>query len=193
MTTDRRRQVLEAALFSPDLSYAEKVVMVVVVTIKPEYVNGERRHGSKAMAPDGKFSLHYDYLARATSKSTGAVKKVLRSLATHGHLDLVHEGTFGRPTAWQALVVRGAKNGRLTGGENGTPYGLGDWLIRGAETAPLTYKAPDHRDPPPASRVPTAALPQEEAATTEEPCRWHGFASCPPDCADHPHTREASA
>ncbi len=188
MSRDVRRAILESALFSPHLSYAEKVVMVVVVTIKAEYVDGVRRHGSKAMGPDGKFSLHNDYLARATSKSTGAVKKVLRSLAARGHLDLVHEGTYGRPSTWQALVVRGAKNGRLTGGENGTPYGLGEWFTRGAETAPLTYRTPDRRNPAPAGRVSPIAQGEVEAATGDA-CRWHGFAACPPDCADHPTTR----
>jgi hypothetical protein len=191
MRRDRRRAVLESALFSPELSYAEKVVMVVVATIRPEYANGKRRHGSKAMGPDGKFSLHLDYLARATTKSTGAVKKVLRSLAAQGHLDLVHEGTYGRPSTWQALVVRGAKNGRLTGGENGTPYGLADWLVRGAETAPLTYWTPDRRNPAPADCV-TGESQLEVDAATEDTCRWHGFASCPPDCADHSTTRRSA-
>jgi hypothetical protein len=193
---DSRRSVLESALFSPDLTPAEKVLMVVVVTIKPEYVDGELRHGSRAMGPNGKFSLHLDYLAAATSTSTEAVRKIQRSLARKHHLSLVHEARFGRPTTWQGLVVRGAKNGSLTGGEIGTPYGLGDWLVRGAESAPLTYKTPDRRNHETAPRVLPAT--ERQAVGTEEgsedhlvrsdltPCEWHGWSTCPPDCANHP-------
>jgi hypothetical protein len=202
VSRDRRQTVLESALFSPDLTYAEKAYMVVVSTIRAEHVDGVRRHGSKAMGHDGKFSLHLDYLAAAMSATPNAVRKLSRSLARKKHLSLVHEGTFGRPTTWQALVVRGAKNGRVTGGEIRTPYGIGDWLIRGAESAPLTYRTPDRRNPAPTSGLSPSTRGQVLAAKrTEHPgassentaCEWHGWEACPPDCANHPHDREEIA
>ena len=122
MNHDRRLRVLQAALFNPDLTYGERMFMTVVTTVKAEYLDGERRHGSKAMAPDGKFSLHLDYLAGALGTSEEGVRKLQRALKRKQLLDFVHQGTFGRPSCWQALVVRGAKNGTLTSGQKGTPY-----------------------------------------------------------------------
>lgn len=186
---DRRRAVLEGALFSPNLSYAEKVYLATVSTIKAEFVDGERRHGSRSMGPDGKFSLHLDYLAGAMSSSPEAVRKIQRSLGSKRFLDQVHEGRFGRPTTWQALRIRGAKNGSLTPGEKGTPYGIGDWLVRGADSAPLTYKTPDGGDHTPTSggiplAVPTVSS-RREARLAHQPvdfhlavCAAHGDLAC---------------
>jgi hypothetical protein len=201
---DRRRRVLEAALFSPNLSYAEKVFMVVVITIKAEYVGGERRHGSKAMGPDGKFALHLDYLAAALAASPNAVRKLRQSLERKSFLTPVHEGTFGRPPTWQAQTIRGAKNGRVTGGEIGTPYGLGDWLIRVADSAPLTYKAPADRNQAPTSGAsPEVPLEVEAArkrrsahpvAASVTACPWHESGiGAPEDCACTTEARRRTA
>ena len=131
-------RVLEAALFNADLSYAERTFMVVVTTVKAEFIDGEPRHGSRAMGPNGKFSLHLDYLAGALGTSAEGVRKVRRSLEAKGLLGHVHDGTYGRPPTWEARVIRGAKTGSLTSGRKGTPYGLARWFTRVAEKAPLT-------------------------------------------------------
>lgn len=193
---DRRLRILEQALADPLLTPSQKVFLVVVTTIKTEYVDGERRHGSKSMGPDGKFTLHLDYLARAMNTSAEGVRKIRRALEAQKFLDEVHAGTFGRPSTYQALTdVRGAKNGRLTSGRNGNPYGLTDWLVRVAEKAPLTYRTPDQRDPAP---EPGGSEPEQSesqaawktapVATSSKPavCRWHPDEPCPADCANAP-------
>lgn len=200
---DRRRRVLESALFSPTLTPAEKNYMVTVVVIRAEYVNGDRRHGSKAMGPDGQFTLHRDYLAKALNTSPEGVRKLRRSLVRKQALTLVHTGTFGRPSTWQAHPIRGAKNGRVTGGEIGTPYGLGEWLTRVAEKAPLTYKTPDRRNhertPRDPRHLPIQAQQQQgQDRGTPGPipanaCQWHPHQCCPDDCANAPVTRREDA
>jgi len=198
---DRRLRVLESALFSPDLSYAEKAFLAVVCTLRTEYVEGERRHGSRGMTPDGKFTLHLDYLAGALGTSKEGVRKVRRSLEARGALTEVHKATHGRPATWQAFVVRGAKNGSLTSGEKGTPYGFGEWLTRVAEKAPLTYRTTqgsDHAPTQGAPRTPVAGVigsnkeqsdPTPSAEVTA--CPWHTWQTCPEDCR-HADARRSS-
>lgn len=194
---DRRHKVLESAIFNTELSYGERLLMVLVTTIKPEYVDGHRRHGSKAMGPDGKFSLHLDYLATALGTSTAGVKKFRQGLQKAGHLTAVHEGTFGRPATWQAQVVRGYKNGGLTGSQKVPPYGLAEWLVRGYENDPLVYRTGGQPDHAPKSAVPgrepngftdgsnEESQPASFASSTAV-CQWHRDDNCPPDCANAP-------
>ncbi len=202
MKRDRRLRVLESALFHPDLSYAEKAFMAVVCTLRTEYVDGERRHGSRGMTPDGKFTLHLDYLAGALGTSKEGVRKVRRSLEARGALAEVHKATHGRPATWQAFVVRGAKNGSLTGGEKGTPYGFGGWLTRVAEKAPLTYRdtqGSDHEPTSGAVRLPVAEVSsssyeravEPEAAVEVPVCPFHLWRSCPEDCRHFDARRHA--
>ena len=192
MSRDVRPRILAGALFAEDLSYAEKAYLAIVTTIKAEFVDGERRHGSRAMGPTGRYSLHLDYLAGALGTSAEGVRKIQRSLSTKRYIDQVSPATFGRPTLWHALVVRGAKNGSLTVRRKGTPYGLAEWVVRGAESAPLTYRTPVGSDPSPTSGVSEAA-PSEADSSNDEACRFHGWASCPADCADHPASRRRTA
>lgn len=140
MKRDRRQRVFMSALTSPHLTYGQKVFMVLAVTLKPEYVDGQRRHGSKAMGPDGTFSLHLDYIAKALGTSVDNAKKLREGCAKHGHLSLVHKGTFGRPSAWQALVVRGEEMYGVTFRQILPPYGSGTTTTSGEETSPLTYR-----------------------------------------------------
>ncbi|HRD60454.1 MAG TPA: hypothetical protein PLZ93_00505 [Nocardioides sp.] len=143
---DRRQRIVECALNSGDLTYREKLFMVVIATIAPEYVAGKRRHGSKAMGPDGKFALHLDYLGRALATSAGNVKKLRRACQEKGHLGPVHEGTFGRPSTWQAFPVRGDKTCGVTYGQIVPPYVSEDPITRGDAAAPLVYRTPDQGD-----------------------------------------------
>ena len=192
MSRDVRPRILAGALFAEDLSYAEKAYLAIVTTIKAEFVGGERRHGSRAMSPTGRYSLHLDYLAGALGTSAEGVRKIQRSLSAKKYIDQISPATFGRPTLWHALVVRGAKNGSLTSRRKGTPYGLAEWVVRGADSAPLTYRTPVGGDQPPASGVfPTAK--NEVESSDETGCRFHGWAVCPADCADHPDTRRRTA
>lgn len=147
MKRDRRQRVIESALTSSSLTYGQKVFLVLAATLKPEYVDGKRRHGSKAMAPDGTFSLHLDYIARALGTSPDNVKKLREGCAKEGHLSPVHKGTFGRPSTWQALVVRGEKNYGVTFRQIFPPYGQTPLPTRGEETSLLTYR--DGTDPAP--------------------------------------------
>lgn len=140
MKRDRRQRVIETALTSPHLTYGQKVFMVLAATLKPEYIDGKRRHGSKAMGPDGVFSLHLDYIAKVLGTSVNNAKKMREGCARHGHLSMVHKGTFGRPSAWQALVVRGEENYGVTFRQILPPYGSGTPAVSGEETSPLTYR-----------------------------------------------------
>lgn len=191
---DRRQRVLEAALNSHDLTYREKLFMVVVCTLAPEYVEGKRRHGSKAMGPDGKFALHVDYLARALHTSETNIKKLRRGCQDKEHLTPVHPGTFGRPATWQAQTVRGAGMSRLTYRQFVTPYESEDPSTRGDTTAPLVYRTPGQGDHAPEPGG-TGPVPVESSASKRadlepvpEPavCRWHRDEPCPPDCANAP-------
>ena len=202
MSRDRRMRVLEAALFNPDLSYAERTFMAVVTALKAEHIGGEPRHGSRAMGPDGKFSLHLDYLASALATSAEGVRKVRRSLEAKGLLGHVHDGTYGRPPTWEARVVRGAKNGSLTSGRKGTPYGLAGWLTRVAEKAPHTYREPDHPDQAPAPRAVTPYGARGAAKRNEghqapdhlAACPFHeGGTGAPEDCICTPANRRRYA
>ncbi len=194
---DVRPAILQGALFGGSLTYAERMFMVTVVTIKAEFIDGERRHGSRAMDERGHYSLHLDYLAGAMTTSAGAVKKLQRSLVEKEHLSRVHPGQFGRPSRYQALDVRGAKNGLLTGCEKVTPYGLAGWVIRGALRDPLTYKTHDDPDHPPTSgaspHLPNEAqaAPGAGAAAPRAPagangCEAHLWQRCPDDCRNAP-------
>ncbi|GAB6983521.1 hypothetical protein JCM10369A_00450 [Nocardioides pyridinolyticus] len=197
---DRRRRVLESAIFG-DLTYGEKVYLITVATIRPEYVDGRLRPGSKSMGPDGKYALHLDYLAGALGTSPTGVRKMRQSLERKGYLQWCHDGTFGRPPMWQAMVVRVPKNGRVTAGENRHPYGLAEWVTRMADSATLTYRTPDDSNHPPASGALPTASNHVEAARRElaelpvrfplTGCIWHEH-FCPDDCAKQPESREAS-
>jgi hypothetical protein len=182
VSADRRPKLLETALFNPSLTPAEKVFICVVTTIKPEFVDGARRHGSKAMGPDGKFSLHLDYLAGAVGSSPDAVRKIQKSLRRKRCLDLVHSPTFGRPATWQALVVSGEKNVGLTRGRKLPTYRLSEWLVRGAQNSPLTYREPGQGAPEP---KPAGSATEHGNQAAARGCRWHGFDGCPTECADH--------
>lgn len=140
MTRDRRQRVIESALTSPHLTYGQKVFIVLVATLKPEYVDGKRRYGSKAMGTDGTFSLHLDYIAKVLGTSVDNAKKLREGCARHGHLSLVHKGTFGRPSAWQALVVRGEEMYGVTFRQILPPYGPGPSVVSGEGISPLTYR-----------------------------------------------------
>lgn len=198
---DVRLDVFQQALSDPHLSYGQRTFLVVVTTIKTEFVDGEHRHGSKSMGPDGKYTLHVDYLARAMASSEEAVRKLQRSLKAQGFLSEVHRGTFGRPSTWHALTdVRGAKNGRLTPGRKGTPYGVADWLVRSAEKAPLAYRTPDGGDhaPEPGGSEPepiTSKAPRRRAVPAPSAlpavCPWHQHETCPPDCRNADRRRTA--
>lgn len=147
MKRDRRQRVIESALTSSSLTYGQKVFLVLAATLKPEHVDGERRHGSKSMGPDGTFSLHLDYIAKALGTSADNVKKLREGCAKEGHLSPVHKGTFGRPSTWQALVVRGEKSYGVTFRQIFPPYGRTPVPTRGEETSLLTYR--DGTDPAP--------------------------------------------
>ena len=192
MNRDRRPGILRSALFSPDLSYAERLFLIVACTIATEYVDGKRRHGSKAMDHSGRFSLHTDYLAGALNTTAEGVRKLRLRLENDGALSLVHPGTFGRPSMWQALDVRADKNGEVTSRPEVHPYGFADWFVRADFLSTLTYRTPDHRNPAPTSGA-SPQVPAEVLAATQEQCRWHGFAPCPEDCADHRNTRRETA
>jgi len=134
--------------------------MVTVLTLGTEYVDGKRRHGSKGIGPDGKFSLHLDYLARAVQTSQANVKYLRRGCQAAGFISTVHEGTHGRPSCYQALVVRGEDSYGVTWREILTPYGAGHPLTRGKESSPLTYRTPDRPSHAPAAGVPLTPVSQ---------------------------------
>lgn len=184
---DRRQRVIETALTNPSLTYGQKVFMFLAATLKPEYIDGSRRHGSKAMGPDGVFSLHLDYLAKALGTSLDNAKKLREGCVRQGHLSLVHKGTFGRPSAWQALVVRGEEMYGVTFRQILPPYGSGAPLISGEKTSLLTYR--DGTDPAPsASRGLSPRAGGDEAPRKERrkmpahvttACDWHLGDDCP--------------
>lgn len=202
MKRDVRPLIVACALGSPDLTPAEKVLLVATATLATEYVDGKPRHGSRGMTSTGRFSLHRDYLAESVKVSPEAVRKTLRSLVAKRHLDRVSEGTFGRPSTYHALVVRGAKNGWVTGGQIGTPYGLAAWVTRGAESAPLTYRTPSVGDPAPTSggsRIANLTVAGDDERRARGPvggrlmaCEAHGWSNCPDVRCQPAESREAT-
>ena len=116
--------------------------MVTAATLATEYVDGQPRFGSHSMDAGGRFSLHRDYLADSIQVSPEAVRKLLRSLVAKRHLDRVAEGTYGRPSQFHALVVRGAKNEWVTGCGIGIPLRPGSVGRKGCGiSTPYLYDA----------------------------------------------------
>ena len=164
---DRRQRVIETALLSPHLTYGQKVFIMLAASLKPEYIDGKRRHGSKAMGPDGKFSLHLDYIAKALGTSVDNAKKLREGCARHDHLSMVHKGTFGRPSTWQAMVVRGEETYGVTFRQILPPYEQTAPPIRGDVSSPLTYRGGTNPAPRPGRRL---SRPDEvERASRTEP------------------------
>jgi hypothetical protein len=202
---DMRERVVINALSSRELGNAEKVALIGLTMLPTEYVDGKRRPGSTGMTSRGRFSLHHDYIARGLGTTVVNVKKLLQRLESKGHLSKVYPGTYGRPSGWQALDVRGDTMSPLKGGFRFVPpYAVETTPTRGDTMSPLTYRTPDLGDPAPSSRVSRPADPQvlgsnEEAAVrpagaSSADCQWHDEASpCPEDCANHPASRRRTA
>jgi hypothetical protein len=195
MTRDRRNRIFRSVLLSKALTPAQKLFLFAAITLKGEVVDGKRRYGSKAMGPDGTFSLHLDYLAKALDTSADNVKYMRRGCQQAGYLSEVHRGTHGRPSAYQALVVRGKESYGVTVREILTPYGSLTPVTRGEESAPLTYKTPDEGEQAPNSGVEPDEVQEGQAqrrgSGCADPdvsrltsCAWHPHSSCPSDCAN---------
>lgn len=190
---DMRQQLVVNALASPDLGNAERVFLIVSAMLPAEYVEGRRRSGSVGMDARGRFSLHYDYLARHLHTSPENVKKSAQRLTAKGWLFKRHPGTFGRPAGWQALDVRGDMSNRVTAERFVPPYELYALHVRGDTVSPLPYKTPTHPSPAPAVGDFPQAWASVDGSNEHEGCQWHEHAGCPEDCAGHPTNRQESA
>ncbi|WP_221176994.1 hypothetical protein [Nocardioides pocheonensis] len=197
MSRDIRQRIFKGVMGSRELTPAQQMFMMAVLTLRSERIDGTVRFGSKAMGPDGKFTLHLDYLARALNTSPDNVKYLRRGCQSKGYLSEVHRGTHGRPSCYQALVVRGKESYGVTFREILTPYVRAMTLTRGEKTPPLTYKTPDQGDHAPNWRVPTPAVVENKAhrqgTSSSSPlpapahvCEWHEHTGCPADCANFP-------
>jgi len=189
MSGDRRGRLHQSAMNDPRLTPRERIYLITVISLAAEYVDGKRRHGSKAMGPDGKFSLHLDYIARALGTTEDNAKKIRQSCQRKGHIQAVHDGTFGRPPMWQSMVVRGDEMNRLTFRQIVPPYEAGGPAARGDNTSPLVYRTPGRADHAPEpgglQREPNGSQPGWTV------CRWHGHGVCPDDCANYDRRRIA--
>ena len=188
---DRRQDIFATAMESPTLTAREKVLMVLVVSLKTEFVDGQLRHGSRSMRPDGKFGFHLDYLAAAMFTTETNAKKIRQACRDKGHLSLVSEGSFGRPSTWQALVVKGDVKYGVTKIRHVPPYGPEDPPSRGDVTSPLTYRTPAQPGHAPGSGAsPSASFTEERhdeervvesfpRHTSGAACEEHGCGDCP--------------
>ncbi|MCD4525232.1 hypothetical protein [Nocardioides sp. cx-173] len=201
---DRRPVIVRNAFANDDLGAVERLFLLTVVHLATEYVDGERRPGSRGMDERGHFALHYDYLARALHTSPTNAKKLTQRLVAKGYLSKVNPGTFGRPAAFQAMNVRGDTACLITYRAFVPPYGSEVPPTRGDMASPLTYRTPDLSDPAPSSRVSPAAdrqvlgsyeeIAEHPVAASSRGCQWHDEASpCPEDCANHPTSRRRTA
>ncbi len=193
---DMRERVVINALSSRELGNAEKVALIGLTMLPTQYVDGKRRPGSTGMTSTGRFSLHHDYIADGLGTTVANVKKLLQRLESKGHLSKVYPGTYGRPAGWQALDVRGDTMSPLKGGfrwgHHVPPYAVQTTPTRGDTMSPLTYRTPADPSPARTSGVPpTTEI--EVNSSNEEPCRFHGWAVCPSDCADHPSARRSAS
>jgi len=138
---DRRPTIRESVYRSPVLSYAEKVYLLRMVDLDAERdpETGERRPGAHRMRADGHYAHHVDYIAAAMGASSHAVERAQFGCLRKGYLSMVHRPTFGRPTTYQALIVRPAENVALEGRENRGPYVPRQRAVSTAKTAGLTY------------------------------------------------------
>ncbi|MCM0618745.1 hypothetical protein [Nocardioides bruguierae] len=177
--TDRRPGLLVAAMANPDLSNAERVLVLVVLHLPAEYVDGIRRPGSAGIDVRGNFSLHYDYLARALHTSPSNAKKLMQRLEAKGVLSKRSTGTFGRPACFQMLLVRGDKTYPVRARNLVPPYGPEDPTSRGDTMSPLTYREPTQPRRAPTSEaeavadgeagwVPRSAASSAEVGTTAD-------------------------
>ncbi len=205
MSRDIRPRVIQNALSHPDLGNAERVFLLTVAMVATEYVDGQRRSGSRGMDERGRFALHYDYLARALHTSPGNAKKLAQRLEVKGFLSKVHPGTFGRPAGYQSLDVRGDTMSPVTFRSFVPPYGMPTPALRGDTTSPLPYRTPSGPGHEPTSGVSpqvrvTATSSREDKTEASQVggqvtgCPWHDDTHpCPPDCANHPHARRRTA
>lgn len=185
---DMRPRIVTNALASPDLGNAERVFLIVAAMLPTEYVDGERRPGSRGMDERGKFALHYDYLARALHTSVGNAKKLTQRLEAKEWLSKVHRGTFGRPATYQALDVRGDTTSLVRDGRFVPPYELYALAVRGDTTSSLTYRTPDrpsHKRTSGDSRHLRSEVDgsnekqaSRKAAADLLACETHGWADC---------------
>jgi hypothetical protein len=157
---DRRPRLLVAVLADREMSYPEKLYMIAVLHLRAEHVDGKRRTGSKAMGPDGRFTLHLDYIAAGMGRTVRAVRDARAKLEESGWLSRVHEGTHGRPACYQALLAQGAPEtvrvrfySTLTNDAEPHPYESEHPAVRVTQNRTLTYKTPDHPGHPPAIGV----------------------------------------
>lgn len=154
---DRRPRAWAAVIQSRELTYREKCYLLTLLSLKSEHVDGRRRYGSKALGPDGKYSLHLDYIAAAMGASEHAVREARQGCLAKEWLSEVHPATHGRPACYQILVKTepGANRVRvrdfysLTDAENPHPYGAAEAPTRVRKTPTLTYR--DGTDPAPRS------------------------------------------
>lgn len=203
---DIRPRLVQNALSHPDLGNAERVFLLAVAMLATEYVDGQRRSGSRGMDERGKFSLHYDYLGRALHTSPGNAKKLAQRLEAKGLLSKVHPGTFGRPAGYQSLDVRGDTMSPVTFRDFVPPYATTTPPVRGDTTSPLPYRTPNGPGHEPTSGVLPQAVATASSGREDEPevshvgghlagCPWHDAEThpCPEDCANHPDARRRTA
>lgn len=202
---DVRQRLFVNVLAAEELGHAERMFLIVAINLPTEYVDGKVRPGSKGMDGQGRFSLHYDYLARALHTSVSNVRKTTQRLADKSRdrrwLDKVYPGTFGRPAGFQMLNVRGDMSYQVTGFRFVPPYESEDPTPRWDTTSPLTYKTPDDLDHKRTSGDSRTAerevLGSEEHAVHEVAanllaCEAHGWADCPDrECIEARESRSA--
>lgn len=144
------------------------------------------------MRADRKVSVPQTAIAEALGKSESRVKERVRWARKAGWLSRVSGGYRGHTAVYQ---------GTFPSSESGSSTST----QMGAELRTLSKRERVLEDDPPVlkraspQRVTDRDVGNDEEAEAQPvrsdltPCEWHQWEACPPDCANHPHTREESA
>ncbi len=146
------------------------------------------------MKADRTVSVPQEKLADHIGRSKRRVTERVTAAHKAGFLSTIAGGYVGHTAVYQGLFPNsqsGTDARPLSAQESRTILSP----LLGAETRPLP-KPESRTDVGPTSTradLPTDGADRDVSSNEEDACRWHGFAPCPDDCADHPSTRRRSA
>ncbi len=148
------------------------------------------------MTQDRRVSVPRSTLATALRVSERRITERIKEAHEHGFLSTVRRGQKGITAVYQGLFpdAQGADSRPLKAGFSESESSP----LNGTQISPLNSPKQAFSGTPVGPTNTRADLSErgsdrDVSNEENEACRWHGFAACPEDCADHPSTRRESA